>query len=352
MDRTDIVALAKNILRMTSTLATHISIPDVNPCSLCGKEIYSLASNPLYKEFTLASCGHIFHQKCLERYLMNGEAICPNKKCNKPQASKEKKQSFNQKAVQISHNKDNIQANASNFEQLREGGPVDSGDQTQVDEGADVILMNELGILGGEEQSSSKTTDQASSFIETAKETADLTRSVENTSSASNNPEILNENSSTTEALTLQDIPMDDVVNKNTPQIQCPICEKCFEEIYRFPERCPTCTSADDMETDDLEIPGPSDSQKNVLERLPKKDNPKRTAQALVNNEVRKQLPDTVSDDALRKKKERALKIFGLFNEIGEDKIQRIKFFTVSAISKLGQDEIDKILIRFASVGR
>ncbi|GES94877.1 hypothetical protein GLOIN_2v1788173 [Rhizophagus clarus] len=65
-----------------------------------------------------------------------------------------------------------------------------------------------------------------------------------------------------------------------------------------------------------------------------KKDNPKRTAQALINKEVRKQLFDTVSDDVLRKKKERALKIFELFSEIGEDKIQRIKSFT-SAISKL-----------------
>ena len=82
MDRTHIVALAKNILRYTSTLATHISIPDVNPCSLCGKEIYS-ASNPPYKEFTLASCEHIFHQKCLEKYLVNGEARCPNKDCNR-----------------------------------------------------------------------------------------------------------------------------------------------------------------------------------------------------------------------------------------------------------------------------
>ncbi|GBB99397.1 hypothetical protein RclHR1_03500022 [Rhizophagus clarus] len=63
-------------------------------------------------------------------------------------------------------------------------------------------------------------------------------------------------------------------------------------------------------------------------------DNPKRTAQALINKEVRKQLFDTVSDDVLRKKKERALKIFELFSEIGEDKIQRIKSFT-SAISKL-----------------
>jgi hypothetical protein len=79
-----------------------------------------------------------------------------------------------------------------------------------------------------------------------------------------------------------------------------------------------------------------------------KKNNPKRTAQALVNKEVRKQLPDSVSDDLLRKKKEWALKIYNLFNEIGKHKIQRIKSFSVSSISKLSQDDIDHILVKFA----
>ncbi|CAI2186856.1 4060_t:CDS:1 [Funneliformis geosporum] len=83
-----------------------------------------------------------------------------------------------------------------------------------------------------------------------------------------------------------------------------------------------------------------------------KKDNPNHTAQALVNKKVHKQLPDTVSDNVLKKKKERALKIFELFNAIGEDKIQRIKSFIALAISKLDQDKIDKILIKLASAGR
>ncbi|CAB5380251.1 unnamed protein product [Rhizophagus irregularis] len=75
-----------------------------------------------------------------------------------------------------------------------------------------------------------------------------------------------------------------------------------------------------------------------------KKNNLKRTAQALVNKEVRNQLPDSVSDDLLQKKKEWALKIFDLFSEIGEHMIQRIKSFSVASISKLSQDDIDHIL--------
>ncbi|GET02672.1 hypothetical protein GLOIN_2v515277 [Rhizophagus clarus] len=78
-----------------------------------------------------------------------------------------------------------------------------------------------------------------------------------------------------------------------------------------------------------------------------KKDNPKCTAQALVNKKVWEQLPN-VSDDALRKKKKRALKIFELFNKIGEDKIQKIKSFSASSILKLDQGKIVEILIRFA----
>ncbi|CAB4378506.1 unnamed protein product [Rhizophagus irregularis] len=41
--------------------------------------------------------------------------------------------------------------------------PVHSGNQTPVD--GDVTLMNELGLLGGEDQNSSKTTDKVSSDI-------------------------------------------------------------------------------------------------------------------------------------------------------------------------------------------
>ncbi|CAB5335297.1 unnamed protein product [Rhizophagus irregularis] len=65
----------------------------------------------------------------------------------------------------------------------------------------------------------------------------------------------------------------------------------------------------------------------------------KRTAQTLVNEEVRKQLPVS----ALRKKKERALKIYKLFSEIDEHMIQRIKSFFALTISKLKQNDIDHI---------
>ncbi|GBB87102.1 hypothetical protein RclHR1_13560007 [Rhizophagus clarus] len=198
MDRTHIVALAKNILRYTSTLATHISIPEVNPCSLCGKEIYS---HPYYKEFTLASCGHIFHQKCLEKYRVNGEARCPNKDCNKDIETFLSLDLFKEKGSQDK---------PSTTDENTTSMPVDSENATPVDEDANVTAMKELGLLGGEEQSSSKTTDKASSSIQIIKETSDqATSPIEVVSITPGNSENL-----------------DDSISKDTSsQIQRSICE-------------------------------------------------------------------------------------------------------------------------------
>src|SRR5687767_8349003 len=78
-----IEALAINILRKTRVLPENTVFPEVDPCTLCEEDLYSPREIVSFKEFTLALCGDIFHQKCLKKYLVNGEAICPNKKCNK-----------------------------------------------------------------------------------------------------------------------------------------------------------------------------------------------------------------------------------------------------------------------------
>src|SRR4051794_20460622 len=124
MDRTHIVALAKNILRYTSTLATQISIPDVNPCSLCG---------------------HIFHQKCLEEYLVNGEArcgpfrTCPNKDCNRDIETFLSPDLFKERGSQDK---------PSTTDENTTSMPVDSENTTPVDEDSNVTVMKELGLFG------------------------------------------------------------------------------------------------------------------------------------------------------------------------------------------------------------
>jgi hypothetical protein len=80
-----------------------------------------------------------------------------------------------------------------------------------------------------------------------------------------------------------------------------------------------------------------------------RRSNPKRTSQGLVNNEVRKQIPESVNENLLRKTKERAQKIYEMFSELGVDKIKRIKTFTVSTLTHISQEDIDYVLATLSS---
>ncbi|CAB4439151.1 unnamed protein product [Rhizophagus irregularis] len=85
MDKSHIEALAINIVSKANALPSpneNTNIPKVDPCPICGEDIYTLEL-AVIKEFTLASCGHIFHQKCLEEYLVDGESSCPFDGCNR-----------------------------------------------------------------------------------------------------------------------------------------------------------------------------------------------------------------------------------------------------------------------------
>ncbi|CAG8742842.1 3245_t:CDS:2 [Dentiscutata erythropus] len=85
----------------------------------------------------------------------------------------------------------------------------------------------------------------------------------------------------------------------------------------------------------------------NLTNRLEyhKKFHKKQVAKILVNDEVRNQISKEVSDDALRKKTERARKIYNLFDAIGEDKIVRVRSFTALTISKLSKKNITHVML-------
>ena len=75
-----------------------------------------------------------------------------------------------------------------------------------------------------------------------------------------------------------------------------------------------------------------------------KKTNEEHVAQESLNDEVRKQLPKEVTKNALRKRTEKARKIYDLFRRIGADKIQRVRSFSASRIAKLSGDKIDYVV--------
>src|SRR3954453_16614956 len=201
------------------------------------RSLFAPGVRPIQRIY-LASCGHIFHQKCLEKYLVNGEARCSNKDCNRDIETFLSPDLFKEKGSQDKH---------TTADENTISKPVDSGNQTPVDD--DVTLMNELGILGREEQTSSKS-------IEIAKETFDqATSPIEVVSTTPGNSENV-----------------DDSISKDSNrQNQRPIYEKCSEDITidfqkdtvflscshavhldcinDLRKRCPTCTSANDVGT-------------------------------------------------------------------------------------------------------
>ncbi|CAG8642961.1 7994_t:CDS:1, partial [Diversispora eburnea] len=68
------------------------------------------------------------------------------------------------------------------------------------------------------------------------------------------------------------------------------------------------------------------------------------TVSRILNKEVKAQLPADTSDSLLRKRIEKAKKLYKLFDAIGMDKIYRIHSFSADSISKLTKKEIQYII--------
>ena len=86
MNKSQITTLALNLLSTNSLIrSTGIHIPEMKPCILCKQKLISHPDEPI-KEFTMATCGCLYHQKCLEGYLLNitktrAKLSCPNWDC-------------------------------------------------------------------------------------------------------------------------------------------------------------------------------------------------------------------------------------------------------------------------------
>ena len=204
MNKSQITALVLNLLSTDSMIrSTGIHIPEMKPCILC-KQKFTIHPDEPIKEFTMTTCGCLYHQKCLEGFLLNvaktrAKLSCPNWDCK----GREIETLITQDLFKEMDKPTTLTAEDTASNQ------VYSENATPVSEDANEIYMNQLELFSGEEQSSSKTT-------EITKETFDqATSPIEVVSTTPGNPENL-----------------DDLISKDTSgQIQRPICEKCSEEI-------------------------------------------------------------------------------------------------------------------------
>src|SRR6185437_1410112 len=81
MSLTNLQNLALNILKETKhNIVQDIVVTELPPCKLCENKILSVN----FESFTILSCGHTYHRKCIEKkFLLTTENKCPLSDCNK-----------------------------------------------------------------------------------------------------------------------------------------------------------------------------------------------------------------------------------------------------------------------------
>ncbi|CAJ0753324.1 20279_t:CDS:1, partial [Entrophospora sp. SA101] len=77
-----------------------------------------------------------------------------------------------------------------------------------------------------------------------------------------------------------------------------------------------------------------------------KKNNSGSASSAILNRELHSQIPTTITKEALHKRTKKARKIYKLFDAIGREKINQVRTFTASSISRLTTDDIDCVIVK------
>jgi len=301
-----------NILKngYRESIASDIEIPELEPCSICNEEIFL---HLFKKSFTVLTCGHIFHRLCLEN-IREKLPICPSKNCVAEIEIVERSpliQTLSQRSMSIDGPQEKL-FNPKVSNAFTENDPScldtiaeeDSNDNQSQNMESDIPGTSTTSTLpskrAGEPTSADKPSSKKAKKQSKKEDSPVLKKLIDELSTdVSGTSEVMEEAREDTSNFLYLYSRIDQAESKNETTNQDVI--RCYHRFGKALE-------------DQFEYY--------------KKTNPKRTAQALVNEEVRKQLPDSVSDDLLRKKKERAQKIYDLFNEIGEDTIRRIKSFT------------------------
>ncbi|RIA86637.1 hypothetical protein C1645_829003 [Glomus cerebriforme] len=318
MDKFHIEALAINIVSKANALPSsseNTSIPKVDPCPICGKDIYTLEFN-IIKEFTLASCGHIFYQKCLEEYLVDGESSCSFDGCNrniKTFLSLDLlKELQNQTAPKdVDNNDETLTEESTNQKKCTR---EDSNESCEVS----------LGSTSTSSKKAKKTKkavdqDQSPTFQRLIKELTTTNPGVEEilqTEPASES----NNDSNVFLNLYNKIVAGEDQLKKTTQDV----LHHYFDFEKAMKKRYDHYRS---LKHEDL------------------------ASQSLVEDDVQNQLPN-VSEEAFQKRIERAQKVYGLFSSINVDvnmgraMIGRIKTFSLLTITALSKEDIKYVIVK------
>ncbi|CAG8622354.1 25533_t:CDS:1 [Dentiscutata erythropus] len=278
--------LVLNVLKNSSPekIANDINIPELDPCFLYNQELFLYK---IKKPITLLICGHIYHCDCIESFIK----ISP--KCLKPGCMKE----------------------------------IESVVEMPGSQDIDLMKMSPTMFkspLFTQSDTSKKHTNDPKLFPD--KPSNKKAKQIKK------------------ESLTLKKLIEELSTEPSTPQVLVTKKENAnnFVDLYNNITHAET---ENEIINQDV-ITNYYLFGKALSERLEhhKKSNPPYASLLLVNEEVKEQIPN-ITDTTLWKKVERSRKIYKLFLNIREDKIQRVRSFSALTISKLRKEDIDNIIL-------
>ncbi|CAJ0826455.1 12240_t:CDS:2 [Entrophospora sp. SA101] len=292
-----------------NNIASSIEIPELEPCAICNEEIFL---HLLKKSFTILTCGHVFHCLCLENIREN-LLICPGKNCVAEIEIVEKSPLIQK----LSHR------------------------SMSIDEPQEKLFA--------EEDSNNNQSQNMESDIPGTSTTSTLP------SKRISHPTSADKHSSKK-------------AKKQSKKEESPILKKLIEELLTTAPEIPEEVIEVDENTNNFLYHYSKISHAESKHEIANKEviecyydlgvaikkrfdhyrnlnHGERVCLALVNDEIRKQIPDDITNDALKKRKERARKIYDLFFSIGREKIRAVKMFSASIISNLSQDNIDYVIV-------
>ncbi|KAF0522138.1 hypothetical protein F8M41_015593 [Gigaspora margarita] len=332
---TPIEALAVNILKKTNILPENTVFSEVDPCLLCGEGLYLPQEFLLFKEFTLASCGHIYYQKYLEKHLVSREPICSNKKCNK----------IIETFLSPEHFKGSQDKPTTSIAEDTATKQLDSENPTPIGEDANTNYMNELRLLGEEDleqglnDAQKKRSREDSEGIKSGESTEKLSsKKAKKTSEkkiSSMLKNFIKELISDVEPIPSGSLEETNDMALNTRGIFLQLSDKIDS------------AESKNKEASRALISSYFDFGEALFNRYKelKPTYGKEGARALVKSKVRKEISKTkLSEDALRKRMERAQKMHRIFNTIDKEKIVHIVFTPSGLILNLTGDDTDYVI--------
>ncbi|GBB86370.1 hypothetical protein RclHR1_12800002 [Rhizophagus clarus] len=272
---------------------------------------YYTLEGGIIKEFTLASCGHIFHQKCLEEYLVDGESSCPYDGCNRDIETYLSPELLNGEKTALMDIDDN---GAEGSEIL-----IGSGDVAPEEQRVAYISSTDQ-KKRTRESSTEKSSNKKAKKTGGKKVSSMLKQLIE---------ELLTDVPAPTAGENLEE------ANDNVVGI-----------FLQLSNRIDNAETKNEDASRGL-IHSYFDFGEALFNRYKelKPTYGKEGSRALVKSEVRKEIPETkFSDDALKKRMERARKMFRIFNTIGKEKIARVKSIPPGFILNLTVDDTDYVI--------